>query len=288
VNDDSSAGYAVGAFWVNTASDTTFVCSDVTVGAAVWTNITAGAGGGETNTASNSGVGGVGVWVRKTGVDLEFKNINAGSSKITVADDAGNDEIDIDATEANFTLDNIGGTLGIAKGGTGQTAQTAAFDALSPGTTKGDVIVHNGSDNVRVAVGSNTQILVADSADAEGLKWAAREPSKSITVEDPTSSEDISVFFTNKAITISEIRAVLVGSASPSVTWTIRHGTDRSAAGAEVVTGGTTTTSISTGSDVTVFNDATIVADSFVWLETTAQSGTVDELHITIVYTEDV
>lgn len=110
---------------------------------------------------------------------------------------------------------------------------------------------------------------------------------KSITIEDPSDSEDISMFFTNKAITVTEMRAVLVGSSTPSVTWTIRHGTDRSATGAEVVTSGTTTTSVSTGSDVTSFNDATIVADSHVWLETTAQSGTVDELHITIFYTED-
>lgn len=118
-------------------------------------------------------------------------------------------------------------------------------------------------------------------------KNVATEFSKSITVEDPTDAEDISMFFTNQAITITEMRAVLVGSSTPSVTWTIRHGTDRSATGAEVVTSGTTTTSVSTGSDVTSFNDATVVADSFVWLETTAQSGTVDEIHITVFYTID-
>ena len=33
-------------------------------------------------TASNQGVGGVGVYKQKTGADLEFKNINAGSNKI--------------------------------------------------------------------------------------------------------------------------------------------------------------------------------------------------------------
>ena len=110
--------------------------------------------------------------------------------------------------------------------------------------------------------------------------------SKSITVESPTATEDISIFFINKAITIIEMRAVVRGS-TPSVTWTIRHGVDRSAAGAEVVTGGTTTTSATTGSDVTSFNDATVVLDSFVWLETTAQTGTVDELAVTIFYTED-
>jgi hypothetical protein len=110
----------------------------------------------------------------------------------------------------------------------------------------------------------------------------------SITLEDPTSSEDVTVFFTPVAITISEMRAVLLGSSTPSVTWTIRHhATDRSNAGNEVVTSGTTTTSTTSGSDVTSFNDATIPADSFVWLETTAQSGTVDELHVSIVFTED-
>ena len=111
--------------------------------------------------------------------------------------------------------------------------------------------------------------------------------SKSIMVESPTATEDLSFFFTKDAITISEMRAVLVGSATPSVTWTIRHGTDRSAAGAEVVTGGTVTTSTTTGSDVTTFNDATVVADSHVWLETTAQSGTVNSIIITVVYRTD-
>jgi hypothetical protein len=77
------------------------------------------AGSGETNTASNVGTGGVGVFKQKTGVDLEFKKINAASSKITIVDDVGNDEVDVDVVEANLTLDNLGGTLSTAKGGTG-------------------------------------------------------------------------------------------------------------------------------------------------------------------------
>lgn len=40
-------------------------------------------------------------------------------------------------------------------------------------TTKGDVLVHNGTDVVRVAVGANDQVLTADSAQAAGVKWAA-------------------------------------------------------------------------------------------------------------------
>lgn len=129
------------------------------------------AGGGESNTASNVGTAGVGVFKQKTGVDLEFKKVNAGSSKISVTDDVANDEVDVDVVEANLTLDNIGGTLGISKGGTGQTSKTPAFDALGPGTTKGDLIVHNGSDHVRFPAASDDWVLAPYSASAYGVRW---------------------------------------------------------------------------------------------------------------------
>lgn len=68
----------------------------------------------------------------------------------------------------------ITGTLPVANGGTGQTGQTAAFDALAPATTKGDLIVFNGTNNVRVPVGgTNGHVLTVDSAETAGVKWAA-------------------------------------------------------------------------------------------------------------------
>lgn len=109
--------------------------------------------------------------------------------------------------------------------------------------------------------------------------------SKSVTVESPTASEDISLFYTDEAITITKIVYVITGSTS--VTTTIRHHTDRNNAGNEVVTGGTTANSTTTGNVVTSFNDATVPADSFVRLETTALSGTPTSLNVTIFYRQD-
>jgi len=109
---------------------------------------------------------------------------------------------------------------------------------------------------------------------------------KTINVDSPTNAEDLTLWFTDVAITVTQMNAVCVGS-SPSVTWTVRHSPDRSAAGNEVKTAGTTTTSTTTGSEVTSFNDATIPADSWVWLETTATSGTITSFTLTIKYTID-
>lgn len=66
---------------------------------------------------------------------------------------------------------NISGPLAIARGGTGQASQTAAFDALSPLTTQGDVMYHNGTDNVRLGPGTSGQFLKTNGA-AANPEWA--------------------------------------------------------------------------------------------------------------------
>jgi len=73
---------------------------------------------GETNTMSNVGTAGVGVYKSKTGVNFDMKNINAGSNKITITDDTDEDEIDIDVVEANLSLANIGGDMDDIDNGT--------------------------------------------------------------------------------------------------------------------------------------------------------------------------
>lgn len=46
-------------------------------------------------------------------------------------------------------------------------------DAILPTTTKGDVIVHDGTNNQRLPVGADGTALLADSAEALGVKYGA-------------------------------------------------------------------------------------------------------------------
>jgi len=85
----------------------TFTAAIDASGNIIKTAVPVGGGGGESNTASNQGVGGVGLFKQKTGVDLEFRNINAGTNRITVTLDAVNDEVDIDVAEANVDHDAL-------------------------------------------------------------------------------------------------------------------------------------------------------------------------------------
>lgn len=69
-------------------------------------------------------------------------------------------------------LESLNGTLDIGSGGTGQVTATAAFDALGPLTLKGDVIVFDGSNHVRLGAGIDGQVLKANSTTTEGVEWA--------------------------------------------------------------------------------------------------------------------
>jgi hypothetical protein len=59
------------------------------------------------------------------------------------------------------------GTLPIASGGTGQTTASAAFNALSPITTAGDLIIGNGSNSAtRLGIGANGYLLTSNGTTA--------------------------------------------------------------------------------------------------------------------------
>ena len=106
---------------------------------------------------------------------------------------------------------------------------------------------------------------------------------KSLAILNPTTAEKVALFFTTTSQTFTQIRSLVAGT-SPSVTFSIRYGTDFSAAGTEVVTSGITVTNATTGLSTTTFNNATVPANNFVWLTTSATSGTVTQLAVSLIF----
>lgn len=105
--------------------------------------------------------------------------------------------------------------------------------------------------------------------------------SKTFIVTNPSSAEDVAIHF-DKAHTITKIVAVLKGSSSPSVTWNLKKDADRSASGTSVLSSNQVTTNTTTGDSVTSFSSAAIAAGTFLRLITSAISGTVTELSVTV------
>ncbi|UYL09043.1 hypothetical protein B9G69_000445 [Bdellovibrio sp. SKB1291214] len=101
-------------------------------------------------------------------------NAGTGANQIVQLDSASKLPAIDGSALTNIVASSISGILDIAKGGTGQTTKTAAFDALSPLATKGSILTHDGTNNVTLPVGStNGYVLMVDSAQSTGIKWAA-------------------------------------------------------------------------------------------------------------------
>lgn len=111
-----------------------------------------------------------------------------------------------------------------------------------------------------------------------------------LTLANVDDGADFDIAYVTEAFTITEMVAVHSGTglSSPSIVVDVRHSTDRSAAGNQVETTAWTVTSSTSGAKLNSgFEDATVPADSFIWVETSGVSGTTDNLSIHVIGTYD-
>jgi len=177
-----------------------------------------------------------------------------------------------DATNASEDADYV---LSLIKAGT----NTEAFRVLSTGQLKA---AGYGSGTF---TGTATKMLAVTSNGSVIEKSLTK--SKATTIELPTAADTADMWQTPVDITISSLKTILRGASSPSVTFNLYFGSDITSP-TNVFTSAITCTSVTTGcSNSSGFNDATIPAGSFIWIRTTAQSGTVHTISFTVNYTED-
>lgn len=154
-----------------------------------------GGGGGETNTASNVGTAGVGVFKQKTGVDLEFKQID-GNAGISVTDDTGDDEVgialDIDGLTAESTIDAVNDTVAFFDQSVDSNAGALRKTAIEnlpftqkPGSSTDNAIPRfNGVDgdtlqDSGVTIDDNNRLILPDDATYPPLNMTQRSAAPS-------------------------------------------------------------------------------------------------------------
>lgn len=117
---------------------------------------------------------------------------------------------------------------------------------------------------------------------AIGLSTAITWDTKAATLRATRSDENVMLFYNPVTMTAISAHTICVGT-SPSVTWELRYGTDRSD-----YTGGTLLVSGTSTGTTTIENtniSTSLPAGNMVWLLTTATGGTeVTEFHCTFSY----
>jgi hypothetical protein len=108
--------------------------------------------------------------------------------------------------------------------------------------------------------------------------------SKSTTAEYPTAGESITMFYANRPMIINELDAIISGSNSPSVNYTMRFATGRQVVGTEINLGGSNCTNAATGDRQFTFANSYISGNTWVWLNINTTGGNPKYFHLTAYF----
>lgn len=159
---------------------------------------------GDTGSGSN-------VTLRDSGAPIGiFDTINFNDLLSVTDDGGGTASIDVEESNIDHTaIQNVGTNTHAqidSHIGSNSNPHSVTIDQVTPTNTKGDLIVEDGSNAVRKAVGSDGEVLVADSNDSTGVKWETRSKViqsdyiKGVTLNQETDEDDSSL-----AVVISEM-----------------------------------------------------------------------------------
>lgn len=189
---------------------------------------------------------------------------------------------------SNNTITNVSlstgvtGTLPLLNGGTGTAAASAnaAFNALSPLTTKGDLIGFS-TVNARLGVGANDTLLIADSAQTLGVRWGTPSGLQDSPLDLKNYSLAASVATSALTITLNDKAGSTPSSGSPC-NFGIRSATN--------ATGTYSILSVTAATSITIPSGATLGqlsgSESMIYVYIINNSGT-GELAVSSQYYRD-
>ena len=157
-------------------------------------------------TASNEGVGGVGVFIQKTGNNFEFKNINSLNNLLSVIDDTTNNEIDLLINQQNIDHGNLVGLSDddhlqylllngrsggqIATGGTGSNNNLILRSTSD--SNKGSILIDETTDSTSSSTGS---LVISGGVGISGNTWIENNlivgPQTGINTNNPLATLDV-------------------------------------------------------------------------------------------------
>ena len=191
-----------------------------------------------------AGLSSVGVIARTGAGTAAVRTLTSGSSKLSLTNGdgvSGNPTFDV--SESNLTLDNIGGTLSVSKGGTGLTAVGSALQVLRTNagatalewasTGSGDVVGPTGpiTDNAIVRFDGTTGKLVQNSGvevdDSGNIKMSYSSGALGRINYQAASGDKVFLLQTitsvnNYGIGVDSSNLVTLGSVSGADTWNVK------------------------------------------------------------------
>jgi len=119
-------------------------------------------------------------------------------------------------TTASWQPSSTGGTVPISLGGTGQTTATAAFNALSPITTIGDLIIGNNTNSAgRLAIGASGYVLTSNGSSAT---WQPVSVSGTVPISNGGTGQTTASAGFNALSPITTTGDLIIGNGTNSAT----------------------------------------------------------------------